>query len=383
MMKKILTIIGARPQIIKAAAISRAIGSNAQLKLQEDLLHTGQHYDSNMSEVFFNEMGIPTPRFQLSVGSGSHGKQTGSMLQGIEEVLIKESYDAVLVYGDTNSTLAGAMAASKLHIPLIHVEAGLRSFNKKMPEEINRIMCDHASTLLFSPTQEGIKNLQREGLQHQEMPWSMDRPGIFHTGDIMFDNSLYFSESAAAKKRPAFLGSDVSNFLLATVHRDTNTDDEEKLNAILLAMGQLTLNSNMHVVFPMHPRTRAKLSSESKRLLSSHPMIIITEPLSFLEMVWMEKNCSMIVTDSGGVQKEAFFFKKPCIILREQTEWVELVSNGNAILTGPSEQKIIQAYENLRKNEQSMTWPAYFGDGKAAEFICETISSFLHYGDTL
>lgn len=382
-MKKILTIIGARPQIIKAAAISRAISAHPQWGLQEELLHTGQHYDENMSNVFFTEMGIPAPTYQLNVGSGSHGKQTAAMLEGIEKVLLEHSMDAVMVYGDTNSTLAGAMAASKLHIPLVHVEAGLRSFNKKMPEEINRIMCDHASTLLFSPTEEGMSNLKNEGINHHEKPWSFDRPGVYHTGDIMFDNSLYYSAKSEEKGKPACLPDANSEFILATVHRDTNTDDEGRLISILRGFKTIAERSGHVILFPMHPRTRNKLSDNAKELLHQTPSIILTEPLSFLDMVWLEKNCNMIITDSGGVQKEAFFFKKPCIILRDQTEWIELVRNGNAELTGASEEKMVSSYENLRKKEGNMTWPSYFGDGKAAEFICETISSFLHYGDTL
>lgn len=382
-MKKILTIIGARPQIIKAAAISRAISAHPQWALQEELLHTGQHYDENMSNVFFAEMGIPAPTYQLNVGSGSHGKQTAAMLEGIEKVLLEHSVDAVLVYGDTNSTLAGAMAASKLHIPLVHVEAGLRSFNKKMPEEINRIMCDHASTLLFSPTEEGMSNLKNEGIIHHEKPWSFDRPGVYHTGDIMYDNSLYYSIKSEEKGMPDCLPNAKSEFILATVHRDTNTDDEGRLISILRGFKTIAERSGHVIVFPIHPRTRNKLSDNAKELLHQTPSIILTDPLPFLDMVWLEKNCNMIITDSGGVQKEAFFFKKPCIILRDQTEWIELVRNGNAELTGASEEKMVSSYENLRKKEGNMTWPSYFGDGKAAEFICETISSFLHYGDTL
>ncbi|MEZ4800328.1 MAG: UDP-N-acetylglucosamine 2-epimerase (non-hydrolyzing) [Flavobacteriales bacterium] len=377
-MKRILTIIGARPQIIKAAAISRAIGNHFKDELQEDLLHTGQHYDTNMSEVFFDELGIPRPKYNLNVGSGSHGAQTASMIAGIENILLQEKYDAVLVYGDTNSTIAGALAASKIHIPVIHVEAGLRSFSKAMPEELNRIGCDHMSTLLFSPTKTGITNLASEGIHHHETPWSMDHPGVFECGDIMFDNSMFFAKEAQAKSEIlAHLGLTERSFGLCTIHRDTNTDQEEKLLGIIRALDTIATDKEVAILLPLHPRTKGKLTEQMNQIISNNERLIITEPLSFLDMVRAESACAFVVTDSGGVQKEAFFFQKPCIILREQTEWVEIVENGNAVLTGSDSDKIVQSLHTLLQSENQMTWPTIFGDGKAAEFICSTISDFL------
>lgn len=370
----ILTIIGARPQIIKAAAISRAIQSHFSDKITEHLLHTGQHYDENMSEVFFQELGIPRPTYQLNVGSGSHGAQTAMMIQGIEEILQRQHYDAVLVYGDTNSTLAGAIAAVKIHIPVVHVEAGLRSFNKAMPEEINRILCDHSSTLLFSPTKQGIENLGKENILHHEKPWSADKPAVFHCGDIMYDNSLHFAKEAANSSQILEkVGVQAGQFLLCTIHRNTNTDDPQLLMEILVGLDAISRAAATTIVLPLHPRTKGKLTPEMLALISTHDRIRITEPLSFIDMIVMESSCSMVITDSGGVQKEAFFFKKPCIILREQTEWVELVENGNAILTGADSNKMIQAYNALKSKEMDMTWPSFFGNGQAAHFICSTL----------
>lgn len=377
-MKRILTIIGARPQIIKAAALSRAIKSHFSDKLSEDLLHTGQHYDANMSDIFFNELGIPAPKYQLSVGSGSHGAQTAAMIEGIEKVLLDHSYDAVVVYGDTNSTLAGAVAASKLHVPLIHIEAGLRSFNKRMPEEINRIACDHMSTLLFSPTETGIENLKNEGLSHHVKPWSMDRPGVFHCGDVMYDNSLYFSKAASTNTGILEkLSLTEQAFGLSTIHRDTNTDNTENLASIIEGLLQISEISQMPIVLPIHPRTSSKLSPQLRERLESSNKLIVTPPLSFVEMVRLESSCAHVITDSGGVQKEAYFFKKPCVILREQTEWVELVSNGNAILAGSSAAKMVSAFQQLEKERSTMTWPNFFGDANSAAFICSTISDYL------
>lgn len=373
-MIQILTIIGARPQIIKAAAISRAIHNHFSESITEHLLHTGQHYDENMSEVFFQELGIPRPTYQLNVGSGSHGAQTALMIQGIEDILQRNHYDAVLVYGDTNSTLAGAIAAVKIHVPVVHVEAGLRSFNKAMPEEINRILCDHSSTLLFSPTKQGIENLYKENIVHHEKPWSADRPAVFHCGDIMYDNSLHFAKEAANRSQILEkVGVQLGQFFLCTIHRNTNTDDPKLLTEILVGLDAISEAASTDIVLPLHPRTKGKLTPEMLKLISKHNRIRIIEPLSFIDMIAMESACSMVVTDSGGVQKEAFFFKKPCIILREQTEWVELVENGNALLTGANSKKMIDAYHALKSRENEMTWPDFFGNGQAAQFICSIL----------
>jgi UDP-GlcNAc3NAcA epimerase len=372
----ILTIIGARPQIIKAAALSRAIKHHFKDEITEDLLHTGQHYDANMSSVFFEELEIPQPHYQLNVGSASHGKQTAMMIEGIEQILLQKKHHAVVVYGDTNSTLAGAIAASKLHIPVIHIEAGLRSFNKKMPEEINRVMCDHVSSLLFSPTLQGIKNLELEGIRHQSAPWSFDKPAVFHCGDIMYDNSVYFAQRAAKGAREKF-NLEGKKFGLCTIHRDTNTDDAVHLKSILEALKEITISFDCEIILPLHPRTHHRLGEDHKAILAAANRIKIVEPLSFVEMIEMESNCDFVITDSGGVQKEAFFFKKPCVIMREQTEWVELVENGNARLAGANKDQIVESLGVLMKNRDTMNWPSFFGDGNSALFICSKIIEFL------
>lgn len=377
-MIKILTVIGARPQIIKAAALSRAIKNKFAGRITEVILHTGQHYDERMSQVFFDEMQIPRPDYNLNAGSSSHGKQTAYMIEGIEEVLIKEKPDCLVVYGDTNSTLAGAIAASKIHIPVVHIEAGLRSFNKAMPEEINRIVCDHVSTLLFSPTKAGLKNLKREGFRENlKPPYSIDRPKIYHCGDVMYDNSLHFSKVAEEKTSILKKNSLQSGeFILATIHRNNNTDDPKRLSTLFRCLHTISRKDNLTVLIPLHPRTAKlldrNLSGELHDEIRKNPLLKIAPPVSFLEMIALEKNALMIMTDSGGVQKEAFFFKKPCIILRSETEWTELVDSGTAIVADANEKKIMNAYRSL-KNKKNMRFSSLFGDGKAAEFICREI----------
>jgi UDP-GlcNAc3NAcA epimerase len=378
----LLTVIGARPQIIKAAALSRAIKAS-EGKIREIIVHTGQHYDENMSEVFFQELGIPSPQYNLHCGSGNHGKTTAQMISGIEEILLKEKPSALLVYGDTNSTLAGAIAASKLLIPVLHVEAGLRSFNKNMPEEINRILCDHVSTLLFSPTEVGIDNLKREGIiNHAAKPINADNPQVFHCGDVMYDNSMYFSELADKKTELIEKYSLVkNNFILATIHRNNNTDDPIRLSNLFSALNKISHQENKKVFLPLHPRTAHLLDQNVHPPLlneiRSNKNFIISTPVSFLEMIALEKNCEMICTDSGGVQKEAYFFKKPCIILRPETEWVELVKSGNAFITDTDENKIIEAYHYFA-NKKETSFPPFYGDGKAAAFILKKILDFLN-----
>jgi UDP-GlcNAc3NAcA epimerase len=373
---KIITIIGARPQIIKAAAISRAIRVHFAGKMKEIIVHTGQHYDENMSQVFFEELQIPKPDYNLQVGSGNHGQQTAKMLEGIEEIILKEKPNAVLVYGDTNSTVAGGLAASKLLVPLIHIEAGLRSFNKAMPEEINRIACDHMSTLLFSPTRQGVENLKREGFElAAKTPYTIDNPGVYHCGDIMYDNSLYFSELAADRPIINELGLK-PGFILSTIHRNNNTDDASRLSAIFDALITITETHQVQLVLPLHPRTRkmmeTNLSADIQKRLNDNTLIKIIPPVSFLDVIALEKNAGMIVTDSGGVQKEAFFFQKPCIILRPETEWVEIVENGNAVLCDADKNRILEAFAAFQQ-KKNLTYPHLFGDGKAAEFICSEI----------
>ena len=381
-MIKIVTIIGARPQIIKAAALSRAIKNNFSDKITEVIVHTGQHYDTNMSDVFFEELNIPRPDHNLNVGSGSHAKQTAAMLVGIEEILIKEKPSAIVLYGDTNSTLAGAIAASKIHVPVVHIEAGLRSLSKVMPEEVNRIMCDHVSTLLFSPTITGFNNLIKEGFNKDaKAPFNSDNPKIYHSGDVMYDNSLHFNGVAETKTTIlSKLKLEKGKFILATIHRNNNTDEPPRLNSLFKALNDISIKYNLDVVLPLHPRTakllETNLTKENYSKIRSNPAFKITEPASFLEMIALEKNCKLVMTDSGGVQKEAFYFEKPCIILRPETEWVELVECGTAIVADADEERIKTAFEKLSK-ETGLKFPKLYGDGKAAEFICgEMVKSF-------
>lgn len=378
-MLKILTVIGARPQIIKAAAISRAIRNHFIDRIQEIIVHTGQHYDNSMSQVFIDELGLPQPDYNLEIGSAPHGEQTATMIMGIEMLLEKETPDYLVVYGDTNSTLAGAIAASKLHIPIVHIEAGLRSFNKSMPEEINRILCDHVSSLLFTPTLSGFNNLIKEGFSDKtKAPHTADNPGLFHCGDVMCDNSIYFEKVSKEKSKIVeTLGLTEKKFILTTLHRNNNTDQTERLKAIFKALNKITSENKIQLLLPLHPRTRKALDNHSGDTfvdeLKSNPLIKLIEPVSFLDMIQLESHCQMVITDSGGVQKEAYFFKKPCIVLRSETEWVEIISAGSGIIVDADESKIINAYCSLKEKASTFEYPPIFGDGTAAEFICQTI----------
>ena len=371
---KIITIIGARPQIIKAAALSRAIRTHFPTQIHEVIVHTGQHYDDNMSQVFFDELGLPRADHNLHVGSAPHGIQTARMIEGIERILCDEKPDGIVLYGDTNSTLAGAVAASKIHVPVIHIEAGLRSFNKSMPEEINRIVCDHCSTLLFSPTQTGVDNLAREGFRlDNEGPYHIDNPKVCHCGDIMYDNSLYFSGMAEQKARLLQrLGLEEKPYVLATLHRDNNTDQPERMMAILDAL--MTLSEAITVVLPLHPRTRKMVERlvepEALEQLTHNANLRLIEPVSFLEMIQLEQHARLVVTDSGGVQKESYFFEKPCVIMRPETEWVEIVETGAATLVDADTTRILEASRHYLQQPPT-TFPAIFGDGHAAEFMLE------------
>lgn len=379
---KILTVVGARPQIIKAAALSRAIRDHFAGSIHETILHTGQHYDENMSAVFFDELNIPRPDINLHVGSGSHGVQTARMTEGIEKALMELQPDMLVLYGDTNSTLAGAIAAAKLNIRIAHIEAGLRSFNKTMPEEINRIVCDHCSTFLFSPTRTGYENLIREGFREGNVaPFSADNPAIFHCGDVMYDNSLHFAAIAEAKSAaPAGLARLKDNpFMLCTIHRNNNTDDSHRLNQIFKSLLEIAINGRHAIYLPMHPRTRLVLEKNLEPLLYravlENDNFIIAPPASFLEMTWLESRADMVITDSGGVQKEAYFFGKPCIILRDETEWKEIVAVGAAILAGANNESILLAYNSFIEKRPN-DFPEIFGDGKAAAFICSTLLKY-------
>ncbi|MBN2614403.1 MAG: UDP-N-acetylglucosamine 2-epimerase (non-hydrolyzing) [Bacteroidales bacterium] len=376
---KIVTIIGARPQIIKAAALSRAIRNHFADQIKEVIVHTGQHYDVNMSQVFIDELGVPEPDYNLNIGSAGHGVQTAGMITGIEEILLKEKPDFLVIYGDTNSTLAGAVAASKIHIPIAHVEAGLRSFNKSMPEEINRIMADHASTLLFTPTPTGLDNLINEGFSKEnKAPFTPDHPGVFHCGDVMYDNSLFFETIAREKSKILNeLNLKEGEFYLATVHRDNNTDQPTRLNALFEAFQEITTSTQKTLVLPVHPRTRKmlpqNLNDELYAKVNENPFIRMIDPMSFLDMIVLEKHCDMIFTDSGGVQKEAYFFQKPALILRSETEWKEIVTQGCARVVNADKIKILEAFDYFNTNKNTLKFPTIFGDGKAAEFIVDIL----------
>jgi len=377
-MFKIVTVIGARPQIIKAAALSRAIKNKYADKIEEIIVHTGQHYDPEMSDIFFKELGIPQPNYNLQVGSGSHGRQTALMMTGIEEILESEKPGAIVLYGDTNSTLAGAIAASKIHIPVVHIEAGLRSYNKSMPEEVNRIMCDHVSTLLFSPTKTGYDNLIKEGFKSDNLgPYHANNPRIYHCGDVMYDNSLFFSEVAASWQGIIeTLGLTNRPFVLATIHRNNNTDDPIRLNSLFRSMLQIVKQHKISIVLPLHPRTKkllhVNLDATLIESIENNPLFHIIPPASFLEMVALEQACRLVLTDSGGVQKEAFYFKKPCVILRPETEWIELVACGSAVIADADENRILDGFNKLYQAE-NLVFPSFYGDGQAAEFICGEI----------
>lgn len=376
---KVLNIVGARPQIIKASAISRAIAREFSDQIEEVIVHTGQHYDRELSDVFFDELEIRMPDHNLQVGSGRHGRQTGLIMERLEDVLLTEKPDCIIIYGDTNSTLAAALAASKQHFPVVHIEAGMRSFNKDMPEEINRIMADHASTILFAPTNTAFKNLMTEGFRPENMaPYSINNPRIFLTGDIMYDNSLFYAGLAERKKNDFIrkMGLADDKFVLVTIHRDMNTDDPERLSAIFTTLKEIADKSKICMVMPLHPRTMIALRNRTPELydaVTSSGFIKVIRPVSFLEMTLLEKKAKMIFTDSGGVQKESHFFSKPCIVLRRETEWVELVRNGTVILADADPVKIRQAWDHFISNREILQYPGFYGDGKASETILREI----------
>lgn len=382
-MKKLLTIIGARPQIIKAAAISRAVRTKFAGQVEEHILHTGQHYDANMSEVFFRELGIPEPDYNLHVGSGSHGVQTARIIEGIESVLTEQHFDGVVVYGDTNSTLAAAVAASKIHVPVFHVEAGLRSFNMGMPEEINRIVCDQLSSVLFTPTLTGLRNLEAEGFSSiKSRVRFADGRGqrVVLSGDVMYDNSMYFSAMADVQSDIIErLGLRYRQFVLATIHRPANTDNPENLSSIFRALLDIADKEQIDVVLPLHPRTRKmlpqQLSPELLARVEANGRLRIIEPASFFEIIRLEKNAAIVMTDSGGVQKEAFFYGTPCIILRPETEWVEIVEAGAGILADADYERIMKAYADLSGRE--VKFPPLFGDAHASEKMLSEIVKYL------
>ena len=393
-MIRLLTIIGARPQIIKAAAISRAINKHFQGQIDEVILHTGQHYDSNMSAIFFDELGIPKPHYNLHVGSGSHGIQTARIIEGVENVLEESKkngipFDGIIVYGDTNSTLAAAIAASKIHVPVFHIEAGLRSFNMSMPEEINRIVCDQLSSILFTPTATGLHNLIQEGLADdgiKRLVRFANQKGqrVVLSGDVMYDNSLYFSEIAEQRSDIIErLGLVKKQFVLATIHRPANTDNNTNLQSIFLALLDIADNQQIDIVLPLHPRTRnllhTQLTEELLLRIEHTSRFKLIEPASFFEIIQLEKNARVVMTDSGGVQKEAFFFETPCVILRPETEWTEIVEAGAGIIADANYQRIVDAYQEL--SCKVISFPPVFGDGHASEKILAEIINYYQYSN--
>lgn len=356
---KIATIVGARPQFVKAAAFSRIVATQAGC--EEVLIHTGQHYDANMSDVFFRELNIPPPRYHLGVGSGRHGAQTGKMMELIEGILLQEKPNVVLIYGDTNSTLAGALAAVKLHIPVAHVEAGLRSFNRRMPEEINRIVADSVSDILFAPTREAVTQLKAEGISSDKVVWS---------GDIMYDMALLVREISLRRSNILQdLALKPKGYFLATIHRAENTDDRDRLTAIVKCLE--LVGREVPIVLPLHPRTKAALTRHN--LLEQLSRVIkVTDPLGFVDMVRLELDALAMVTDSGGVQKEAFFYRIPCFVLRDETEWVELIEAGWNTLVPPTEPatmaRVILDFQNRSPREISP-----YGNGNAAAIIADEL----------
>ena len=348
---KIITIIGARPQFIKAAALSREIAKHDNIK--EIIVHTGQHYDSNMSDIFFEQMSIPKPHFNLDINGLGHGAMTGQMLEKIEKVLLSEKPDWVLIYGDTNSTIAGALAAKKLHIKVAHVEAGLRSYNMDMPEEVNRILTDRISDILFCPTDTAIKNLEKEGYNNIDCR-------IVKSGDIMQDAAIFYTQK---EQKPSI---DLpKKFILATIHRAENTDEPKRLGAILEALNKIAKETT--IILPLHPRTKKIIEDSSFNIQN----INIIEPVGYLEMVYMLNRCKLVMTDSGGLQKEAFFFKKPCLTMRDETEWIELIENNFNTLVGAQKDEIINAYKE--QNYQLNYNIDLYGGGTAAKKIIEEL----------
>ncbi|MDM3888180.1 UDP-N-acetylglucosamine 2-epimerase (non-hydrolyzing) [Pseudomonas sp. BCRC 81390] len=350
---KVFTVVGARPQFIKAAVLSRAL-ANADFPVQEILVHTGQHYDSNMSDVFFEELSIPKPMYSLGLGGGTHGQNTGRMIEQLEALMLKEKPDWVLVYGDTDSTLAGAIAAAKLHIPIAHVEAGLRSYNRAMPEEINRLLTDHVSTVLFAPTDVAKRNLLKEGIAEDK---------IHIVGDVMCDATEFYKSKAVKPVWFDELDVKAGEYVLCTIHRAENTDSETRLKAILEGIEA----SGEKIVLPLHPRTKNKIKMLGVELAGN---IFIVEPVGYLEMNWLESNCKLIATDSGGVQKEAYFHNKHCVTLRDETEWVELVEQNVNTLVGASPDKISCA---LRSDRAVVFAEGLYGNGDAAGNIIKTL----------
>lgn len=384
---KIVTIVGARPQFIKAAAVSRAIAehnasdANHRSPITEVIVHTGQHFDANMSDIFFEEMQIPRPNYHLEINSMGHGAMTGRMLEKIEEVLQKEKPDFVMVYGDTNSTLAGALAAKKLHIKVVHVEAGLRSFNMRMPEEINRILTDRISDILCCPTDTGVQNLAKEGLKlPSNSQFTNYDPLVINTGDVMQDAALFYSQLSAEKSTIInALELKDKEFVICTIHRAENTDDESRLRNIFEAL--LEISNELPVVLPLHPRTQKIAKNmgllpdlDNSKFKIQNSKLLVIPPVGYFDMIELIRHAKVVMTDSGGLQKEAYFFKKPCITLRDETEWVELVEIGANLLSGASHESIISKYHAQSLSKMNFTDNLY-GSGKAASNIIRILTA--------
>ena len=352
---KLLTIVGARPQFVKAAAFSFCLKQYDQI--QEIIVHTGQHYDANMSDIFFDQLGIPLPDYRLESGDKTHGEMTGYLIAAIEKILLDEQPDWIIVYGDTNSTLAGALAAAKIHIPIAHIEAGLRSFNMQMPEEVNRILTDRLSTLLFCPTQTAVEHLNKEGYQALNNTVEI-------VGDIMFDALKLFTSTLNEAKPNEF------PFALCTLHRAENTDDVDRLKDLCESLN--TIAKELQIILPLHPRTKKRIAGEGIVFNSN---VKILDPLSYIDFINYMKHSEIVISDSGGIQKEAYFLHKNCIVLREETEWTELIKSKNNILTGTTKQKIIKAFKNRKSLNQDFNDPIY-GKGKTAELIIKTLLNF-------
>ena len=352
---KIISIVGARPQFIKASLVSKKLREKG---VSEILVHTGQHYDFNMSDIFFKELELPKPDYYLGVGSGTHGDQTGKMLIEIEKVLLKEKPDIVLVYGDTNSTLAGALASAKLHIPVAHVEAGLRSYNKNMPEEINRVLTDHISTWLFAPTKTAVENLHKEGMHK----------GVYLVGDVMFDIALESIKRVDEEKVLNKYGLKPKEFILATIHRAENTDIKENILNIWEALNEIASMGNK-IIFPIHPRTKSVIEKYGIDVNLKNENLILTQPVSYFEMLALEKNAKIIITDSGGVQKEGYFWRTPCVIVRNETEWIELVEMGFNKLAGNKKDSVIKLVLECLNEDKSTNNEYLYGKGDASDKI--------------
>jgi len=365
---KVMSIVGARPQFIKASIITRRFKEKS---IKHLIIHTGQHYDRDMSDIFFTELGIDSPDKNLHIGSGMHGEQTGKMLIAIEKEITGDIPDLVIVYGDTNSTLAGALAAAKIHVPVAHIEAGLRSFDKKMPEEINRVLTDHLSDLLFAPSHTAVRNLEKESLKNN----------VYNVGDVMFDTALEISRRVLSEEQEILekFGLKKKNYVLATIHRQENTDRKGNLINIIEALLSIARSGNI-VFFAVHPRTEKCMRKYGVLQKPLPTNLILNRPISYSEMIVLEKNARVIITDSGGMQKEAYFFKTPAIIPRNNSEWVEIIESGWNILTGADSRKILKAFRKLWEKRDFTHRNDLYGNGNASVKICNIISDFINKG---